>query len=127
LKDVFLFTIDDLTEIIEQNLKNRLSAADGAQALVDEGAVHYTRERRAHQSQAMLRRFRDNARMIQAAELEKALKELQAGRNPEEVIAALSTSLTNKLIHAPTVAIRSATADDQADLLETLKALYKLD
>ena len=127
LKDVFLFTIDDLTEIIEQNLKNRLSAAENAKALVDEGAVHYIRERRAHQSQAMLRRFRDNAREIQAAELDKALKDLQAGGKPEEVIAALSNALTNKLIHAPTVAIRSASADGHTDLLETLKALYQLD
>jgi glutamyl-tRNA reductase len=127
LKDVFLFSIDDLTEIIEENLKNRLNAADRAEALVDEGAVYYIRERRAHHSQAMLRRFRDNAQAVQAAELAKALKDLQTGRDPEAVLTSLSASLTNKLIHAPTVAIRTASADGRTDILETLKNLYQLD
>ena len=43
LPDVYLYSIDDLTEIIEENLKQRLSAADSAESLVDEGASYYIR------------------------------------------------------------------------------------
>jgi glutamyl-tRNA reductase len=127
LKDVYLYTIDDLTEIIEENVKQRRAAADEAELLVEDGANLYLRERRAHHGQAMLRRFRDRAAAVQQQELERALKDLRRGADAEKVLASLSRSLTNKLIHTPTTAIREASADGRADLLEYLKSLYQLD
>jgi glutamyl-tRNA reductase len=127
LSDVFLYSIDDLTELIEANLRDRKTAADSAEELVSEGTRRYVRERRAHQGQQVLRRFRDQAQVIQGLELEKALRELENGADPSRVLAQLSQSLTNKLIHAPTVAIRNASSDGRADLLEFLKSLYRLD
>ena len=59
LPAVYLYTIDDLTEVIEQNIKQRREAAAGAEQLVADGAAHYARERRAHQGQAVLRQFRE--------------------------------------------------------------------
>ena len=127
LPDVFLYTIDDLTEIIEENVRNRRAAADDAESLVDDGANHYLRERRAHHGQALLRKFRDQAADIQSAELQRALRELANGADPEAVLQQFSRGLTNKLIHAPTTAIRNAAADGRADLLDYLKTLYHLD
>ena len=127
LPDVYLYTIDDLTEIIEENVKNRRAAADDAEDLVDSGASHYLRERRAHHGQAVLRRFREQAGEVQQAELAKALRDLEKGADPAEVVTALSRTITNKLIHAPTAAIRNAAADGRSDLLEYLKTLYQLD
>jgi glutamyl-tRNA reductase len=127
LRDVYLYTIDDLTEIIEENVKQRRAAADEAELLVEDGANHYLRERRAHHGQALLTRFRDRAAAVQQQELERALKSLRKGDDAEEVVAALSRSLTNKLIHTPTTALRDAAADGRADVLEYLKTLYRLD
>ena len=115
LPDVFLYTIDDLTEIIEENVRNRRAAADDAESLVDDGANHYLRERRAHHGQALLRKFRDQAADIQSAELQRALRELANGADPEAVLQQFSRGLTNKLIHAPTTAIRNAAADGATD------------
>jgi len=127
LPDVYLYTIDDLTEIIEENVKQRRAAAESAETLVLDGAARYVRERRAHQSQALLRRFRDNAQSTAQAELTKAQRSLDAGADPHEVLADLSRNLTNKLIHHPTLAIRNASAEGRTDLLEYLKTLYQLD
>jgi glutamyl-tRNA reductase len=127
LPDVYLYTIDDLTEIIEENLRSRREEAENAESLVVDGANHYLRERRAHHSQALLRQFRERAAAIQQAELEKALKSLMKGADPEATIRELGRGLTNKLIHPPTTAIRNAAADGRADLLEYLKTLYDLD
>ena len=127
LPDVFLYSIDDLTEIIQENLKQRLSAADSAQSLVDEGALRYMRERRAHQGQRLLRQLRENAQDAQLAELEKARRALANGGDAQEIVAVLAQTLTNKLIHHPTVAIRQASAEGRVDLLDLLKSLYKLD
>lgn len=126
LADVYLYTIDDLTEVIEQNVRQRRAAADDAEHLVTDGAERYLRERRAHHGQALLRSFRENAHAIQQGELAKALRDLGNGADPQAVVQALSRSLTNKLIHQPTVAIRNASAEDRNDLLDYLKDLYQL-
>ncbi len=127
LSDVYLYTIDDLTEIIEENVRQRRMAAESAETLVDDGASRYLRERRAHQARALLRSFRDQAEAIKSIELERALRDLKSGGDPEAVLNALARSITNKLIHQPTVAIRDASAEGRADLLEYLKTLYRLD
>jgi len=127
LPDVYLYTIDDLTEIIEENVRSRREAAESAESMVSDGADHYLRERRAHHGQALLREFRESAQRIQETELEKALKDLNRGQDPAAVLERLSRGLTNKLIHPPTTAIRNAAADGRADLLEYLKTLYHLD
>ena len=127
LPDVYLYTIDDLTEIIEENVKQRRCAAESAETLVADGARHYIRERRAHHGQALLRAFRDNADAIHQAELDKALRDLASGAAPEAVMANFGRTLTNKLIHSPTIAIRDASAEGHSDLLEYLKTLYRLD
>ena len=116
-----------LCKIIEENIKQRRSAAEGAEHLVTEGAQAYTRERRAHEGQTLLRSFRENSEAIQRAELDKALTALGRGADADEVLRSLSRSLTNKLIHQPTVAIRDASANDRGDLLDYLKSLYQLD
>ena len=127
LPDVYLYTIDDLTEIIEENVKQRRAAAESAEHLVVDGAAHYIRERRAHQSQALLRRFRDSAQATADNELARALRALDSGADPKAVLTELSRNLTNKLIHPPTIAIRNASADGRSDLLEYIKTLYQLD
>lgn len=127
LPDVYLYSIDDLSAIIEENRNQRISAANSAQALIDEGAWRFVKERRTHQARAMLRQFREKAEDLQIAELDKAQRALRKGEKPEMVIAQLSQNLTKKLIHDPTVAIRSASAENRMDVLETLKSVYRLD
>lgn len=127
LSDVYLYTLEDLSEIIEDNVRQRQAAAASAETLVEDAASSYLRERRAHQSRELLKRFREQADAVKSAELARALKELEAGGDPEAVLASFARGLTNKLIHPPTVAIREASADGRADLLEYLKTLYRLD
>ena len=127
LPDVYLYSIDDLGAIIDDNRRQRLVAADAAEALVDEGVARFIKQRRTHQARRLLRQFRENAEDMQIAELEKAVRQLRKGDAPELVVARLSQSLTNKLMHHPTVAIRAASAEGRTDLLETLKSVYQLD
>ena len=127
LPDIYLYSIDDLGAIIEENRKQRLAAADSAEALIDEGAGRFIKERRTHQARRMLRRFRENAEDIQIAELDKAMRQLRKGVKPETVMSQLSQSLTKKLIHDPTVAIRAASAEGRVDVLNALKSVYRLD
>jgi glutamyl-tRNA reductase len=127
LPDVYLYTIDDLSAIIEGNIAQRRQAAASAETFVQEGARLFLRESRVQKDQALLRAFRDQAKSIQAESLSRAKKDLQRGTDPERVLERLSNDLTNKLIHAPTMAIRDASADGRADLLDYLRVLYDVD
>ena len=126
LPDVYLYSVDDLTQIIEENMRERRAAAQDAEIYVIDGAQHFQRERRVQLGQSVLTSFRDQAIATQTNELERALKDLERGVPAEEVIARHSRNLTNKLIHAPTMAIRNASAEGQADLLEYCRTIFGL-
>ncbi len=126
LPDVYLYSIDDLSAIVEENTRARTEAARAAHDLVDEGAEQYLRELRAHEGQHLLRQFRDRANDLANVEIERARQELARGVAPDVVMEQLARAITNKLIHQPTVAIRNATAEGRAELLDYLKSLYEL-
>jgi glutamyl-tRNA reductase len=126
LPDVYLYTIDDLTDIIEANVSDRMRAAEPAEAIIIEGTDRYFREKRIRDGQHLVRAFRDKAESVQLRELERARQRLEKGDNVDAVMRQLAQSLTNKLIHAPTVAIRESSADGRSELLDYLRTLYDL-
>jgi len=126
LPDVYLYAIDDLSTIVEENTRARTDAASAAQDLVDAGAQQYLREFRAHEGQHLLRQFRNRADDLAAQEVERAKLDLARGVNPDVVMEQLARAITNKLIHQPTVAIRNATAEGHTELIDYLKSLYEL-
>ena len=126
LPDVYLYSIDDLTQIIEANLKQRRLAAEDAENFVLSGALHYQRERRVQIGKDVLTAFRRDAKTTQEAELARAMKDLSKGDDPAAVLERFSHNLTNKLIHAPTIGIRNASAEGRTDLLEYCKTLFGL-
>jgi glutamyl-tRNA reductase len=126
LRDVYLYSIDDLSEIIEENLGERRRAAESAEALIVEGTEAYFRETRVRDGQHLLRAFRSRAESLREGELVRARQRLSAGDPAEEVLEQLAHGLLNKLIHEPTVAIRDASANGRSDLLHYLRTLYGL-
>ena len=126
LRDVYLYTIDDLTAIIEKNVKNRTEAAREAELLIDEGVLKYLKDQRIRDVQDVVRAFRDQAEALKAEELAKAVRRLESGADPTETMAQLARDLTNKLIHKPTVGIRNAGAEGRADLIEWMQELFEL-
>ena len=127
LSDVYLYSIDDLTEIIDENISSRTKAAEKAEQLIHEGTLSYEQELRVRSSQDLMSRLREGAGRQRDAEVAKALLRIESGSNPEQVIERLGRDLTNKLMHSPTIAIRRASADNKPALLEYLISVYDLD
>ena len=127
LSDVYLYSIDDLTEIIDENISNRTKAAEKAEQLIHEGTLSYEQELRVRSSQDLISRLREGAGNQRDTEVAKALLRIKSGSDPEQVIERLGRDLTNKLIHPPTIAMRTASADNKRALLEYLTSVYDLD
>lgn len=127
LDDVFLYTVDDLKQVIDENLKSRETAASEAEKLIQHGCAEFVQSLRAADAGDVLRRFRSQAENLQQAELEKALQSLRSGGDAEQVLKSLSRSLTNKLIHQPTVQVRQAASNGNNEVGDWLTTLFDLD
>ena len=126
LPDVYLYTIDDLTQLVEVNKARRLQAASGAENLVEQGTQQYQRERRVQRGQGLLQAFRNQAEQVRDSEMARTLRALENGADPAEALQKLGNALTNKLIHPTTAAIRNAAAEDRLDQLDFIQNTYDL-
>src|SRR3954470_8578194 len=120
LDDVFLYTVDDLGEIVAANLDVRRSAVTQAEAIIETQVGQFMHWMQARDSVPLIRMLRDQAEAARQHEIERALKALQRGEAPAQVLEALSQALTNKLMHPPTQAL------NDASLAELVARLYRL-
>jgi glutamyl-tRNA reductase len=116
LHDVYLYTVDDLRDIVDQNRAQRETEANKAREILNQELVLYTRSRRADASKPWIKYYRDQAFALTDLELERARKELGAGADPEAVLESMARAITNKLIHAPSQGLRSIAEQNVAEL-----------
>ncbi len=126
LDDVFLYTVDDLAQVVNDGMENRQTAAIDAEMIVAarvEGFMQWLKKRDAVPT---IKALRDQAEAVRVNELEKALKLIQKGENPAIVLDMLSNALTNKFLHAPSHALNAAHGDEHARLEQLLRQLYHI-
>jgi glutamyl-tRNA reductase len=126
LDDVFLYTLDDLGQIVEQGVESRQAAVIEAEAIID-GQVHdFLHWVGAREMVPTIRALRDNAERARRHEVEHALKMLHRGDDPAQVLDALSRGITNKLLHGPTNALNQAEGDERNRLAELVSRIFRL-
>jgi glutamyl-tRNA reductase len=126
LDDVYLYTVDDLREVIEENQRERQTAALEAEGIIEAGALEFVRQLRELDAVDTLTLLRQQAHDTAQQELEKCLRQLRNGKDPEEMLKRLAHGLTNKLLHQPTVQLRRASSEGRTDLLQLTQELYQL-
>jgi glutamyl-tRNA reductase len=127
LDDVYLYTVDDLQEVIQGNLRARQTAADVAQVIIDQEADSWSRQQRSLAVVDTIRAFRDSVEKIRVEEVGKALQSLQRGQASESVIETLARNLTNKLMHKPTTILKQASEEGRDDTINATQDLFGLD
>lgn len=124
LDDVFLYTVDDLEQVIEENRRSRREAADAAEAIVDLQVARYVETLAASAHHGPIRQLRAHGEAARDEALEKAQRLLAAGQNPDEVLRQLAHTLTNRLLHAPTAALREAALNGDVDVVRAAERLF---
>ncbi|MCE9679037.1 glutamyl-tRNA reductase [Shewanella sp. AS1] len=127
LDDAFLYTVDDLQSIIEQNMASRREAAEQAEVIVEEESHHFMEWIRSLESVDSIREYRTGSMAVKDEEVERAINKLAQGADSEKVILELANRLTNKLIHAPTQALTAASRRGDLNSLGQLRAALGLD
>ncbi|QDX81695.1 glutamyl-tRNA reductase [Denitratisoma sp. DHT3] len=125
LDDVFLYTLDDLAQIVELGLESRQAAVIEAEAIIDGQVTSFLDWVDAREVVPVIRALRDAAERARRHEMEHALKLLARGDDPLRVIEALSRGLTNKLIHAPTQALNEG-GEEREQVARLISRIYRL-
>ena len=127
LEDIYLYTLDDLQQFIRENLQARQDAASEARTLIAEELQRFHASLRGQEAVPAIRALRTAAENRRAQTLEQAQRLLAAGKSPEEALEFLATTLTSRLIHAPTQALREAGEQGDAELVEAARRLFGLE
>ncbi len=126
-EDIYLYTVDDLQEVIQENLKSRQDAAHQAEEIIDVQVERFMAWLRAQDAVSSIRSYRRHAEQQRDEVLDKARHMLASGKAPEEVLQFLANTLTNKLTHTPSVKIREAAETGDVELLQAALHVFNLD
>jgi len=121
LRDAYLYSVDDLQGIVEQNMASRREAAEQAEFIVNQHSEDFMAWLRSLESVTTIRDYRSHSERVRDAAVEKALEALANGKDPATVVRETAFQLTNKLIHAPTEAINKAGRDGRLEELAVIR------
>ncbi|WP_019397152.1 glutamyl-tRNA reductase [Pseudoxanthomonas sp. GW2] len=124
LDDAYLYTVDDLERAVEDNRRGRHEAAEAAEAIIDLQVSRFMETVRAGERQDTLRRLRAMGDAAREEILARARQQLASGRDPDEVLQFLAHTLTNRLLHPPTAALREAALAGDTELARAADRLF---
>jgi len=126
LNDVYLYTVDDLQNIINDNLNSRRLAAEQAEEIIDTRVENFSSWMKAQSGQSTIVDYRQQAAQHQQESLNKALSALKNGTDPEAVVQQLAHTLTNKLTHTPCTQLRKASENERHELIAAAREIFNL-
>ncbi len=124
LDDVYLYSVDDLQSVIEENMENRLQAAEQAREIIDVQVSHFLDWQRSLGAVDVIAQIRQNTQDMSDEVLKKAKKQLASGQSAEEVLNFLANTLTNKFLHQPSTKLRVASQENRDDVLNIAQELF---
>ena len=126
LPDVFLYSVDDLAEIVKDNLQIRREAVAQAERMIAEQTAHFLRWLEGRSVVPTIAALSNHHDTMRAAELERAKRMLAAGTPADQVLEGLARGLTNKFLHAPLAALNGVGDAERAELIASLSRVYNL-
>jgi len=126
LNDIYLYTVDDLDEVIQENMRSRHEAAQQAIEIIEQHTEEFMGWLRSLDAVSIIQDYRGQAETIRDEVLERSLRHLKNGKDPEETLRYLAHTLTNKILHTPSTQIRQAGFQGQQSLLKAADTLFKI-
>ncbi|MCW8923564.1 MAG: glutamyl-tRNA reductase [Gammaproteobacteria bacterium] len=123
LDDVYLYAVDDLQEVINENMQSRQQAAEQAEEIISEEVHHFLNWQRSLDSVDLISEIRSTTQNMSQEVLNKALKQLSSGDSPEKALEFLAHTLTNKFLHKPCTSIRKACEEKDQDMINAARQL----
>jgi len=127
LDDVYLYTVDDLQGIVEQNMASRRAAADEAEIITKEQAIEFMAWTQSLVAVDYIKQYRVKSVTTKDELLEKAILKLSQGADAQKIMIELANKLTNKLIDSPTRAMSNASHHGDIEKMQIISNALGLD
>ncbi len=126
LEDVYLYSVDDLNQVIQENLRSREQAALKAEEIIDTEVSHFMGWINSLDAISTICAIRDHSQETRNSLVDKAKRMLDSGKPAYEVIDYLAHTLTNSLMHTPCAQLRQAGYDGRAEVVLAARQLFQL-
>ena len=127
LPDVYLYTVDDLQEIMSENLAGRRTAAREAEVMIELAVDGFLRDQEERNNVDALVAYRSAHHRLRDEVLARAQQRIERGDDPRDVLDQLANQLINRVMHLPMMAIKNASAADDQQQLANIRSIFKLD
>ncbi len=127
LDDVYLYTIDDLDKVILAGQNNREAAADDANRILQEETRRYLSIERGKEVAPIITALREHGDILRDEVLDQARRRLAKGADSDDVLDYVTASLLKKLLHNPSVRLRTAGEQSDQELIDAARVLFGLD
>ena len=124
LRDVYLYTVDDLSTLVQTAGEKRQAAVQQAEAIIEtgvQGFVHWLDQRG---TVPLIQALNAQADDWRGAEVARARKLLARGEDVDTVLEALSRGLTQKMLHGAMAELHAADGEHRAQLAQTVSRLF---
>ncbi|MFL5542832.1 MAG: glutamyl-tRNA reductase [Longimicrobiaceae bacterium] len=128
-QNVFLYNVDDLQQIVDASLDRRRAELPAAEGIVAQGVEEFWTWYASLAVVPTIRALRDRGERVRQEEVERALGRLRhLSDDDRAAVDALTRTLLNKLLHAPTARLREAAGNGRGTgVLDTVRYLFELD
>jgi glutamyl-tRNA reductase len=126
LEDIYLFTIDDLQNVVNENMESRRDAARSANQMIAAEIAQFQQQIKTLDAVPTIRRLREEAEQVRTQTALQARRMLATGRDPAEVVEFLAVTLTNRLMHSPSQRLREAAERGEAEIIHAAQELFAL-
>lgn len=127
LDDVFLYTVDDLAQVVDSGMASRQQAVVEAERIIDQRVDGFLNWMQARDTVPTIQALRAQADEFRRLELERARRRIAQGAPVEAVLEALSVGLTNKLMHGPSRYLNQGDGSQRASAGQLIRDIYHLD
>jgi glutamyl-tRNA reductase len=126
LDDIYLYTVDDLETVIEENKQSRMMAAEEAAEIIEQQTHNFLEWLKSLDAVSLIQSYRTQAEDARDEVLERAIRQVENGKNPQEALQFLAHTLTNRLLHTPCAKMREAGSNGHSELLDAADKLFAI-
>jgi glutamyl-tRNA reductase len=124
LSDVYLYTVDDLSALVQTAGEKRQAAVAQAEAIIETGVQSFVHWLDQRGTVPLIQALQTQADDWRATEIARARKLLAKGEDIDAVLEALSRGLTQKMLHGALAELHAADGDHRVQLAQTVSRLF---
>jgi glutamyl-tRNA reductase len=124
LPDVYLYTVDDLSALVQSAGEKRQAAVQQAEAIIETGVQSFALWLDQRATVPLIQALQAQADGWRSVEIARARKLLAKGEDVDAVLEALSRGLTQKMLHGALAELHAADASQRQQVAQTVSRLF---